>query len=139
MCGHLVKGRFSATGPYAIVRHPLYIGSLLIICGILFQLNDFMNWMVILPAFAVFHGAAIIYEERSLEKSFGRQWQLYRASVPALIPRLPDRSSASRTRGWSWRAYFNTCESTVTPLLLCMPLVIELLLEDFVFESILGL
>jgi protein-S-isoprenylcysteine O-methyltransferase Ste14/SAM-dependent methyltransferase len=135
--GHFEKRCLTTTGPYAIVRHPLYLGSLLVVVGVLFQLNDWFNWAVVLSLFAIFYGAAIIHEERSLEKKFGRQWRLYKAKTPAIIPSLRIRSLRNRTREWSWRAYFSTPEPIVTPMLLCLPLIIELI-EDLVFEGMLG-
>jgi protein-S-isoprenylcysteine O-methyltransferase Ste14/SAM-dependent methyltransferase len=136
--GHFIKGRLSAAGPYAIVRHPLHLGSLLITTGVLFQLGDWLNWLLVLFVFAVFHGAAVICEEKSSEKRFGRQWRSYRAKTPAIIPSLPDWSSLAQTGKWSWKAYLTTRESRLTPVLLTLPLLIELM-EDFLFEAILGM
>jgi len=136
--GHLVKGRLSTTGPYAMIRHPLYLGSLLVVVGILFQLNDWINWIVVLTIFTIFHGAAIIYEERSLEKKFGPRWHLYKAEVPAIIPSLRNWSFPMWTRGWSWRTYRLSSELWGTLSLLSLPWVIELVVEDFLFERMLG-
>ncbi len=137
--GHFTKGRLFTTGPYALVRHPLYLGSFLVVCGVLFQLNGWLfNWGVIIPSFVVFYGAAIIYEERSLEKKFGKQWQLYKAKTPAIIPSLQNWLLPRETFKWSWKTYLSTHEAKVTLILLSLPLLIELM-EDFVFESMLGI
>jgi len=136
--GYSAKRSLCTTGPYAIVRHPLYLGSLLVICGILLQLNDLMNWVVVLPLFTIFYGAAIIYEERLLEKKFARQWQLYKAKVPVIIPSLRNWSLTTQTRKWNWKVCLSTRESWITLVLLSLPLLIELIIEDFVFESLLG-
>jgi len=138
--GYFVKGRLYTTGPYAIVRHPLYLGSLLAVVGVLFQLNDWVNWVVVLPTFTIFHGAAIIYEERLLEKKFGLQWQLYKAKTPAIIPSPKNLEFLRQVRHhWNWRAYRLTGEGQITLLLLTLPWVIELVIEDFLFEGILGI
>lgn len=137
--GHIERGRLFTTGPYAIVRHPLLLGSLLIVCGILFQLNDWMNWVIVLPVFTIFYGAAIIYEERSLQKKFDKQWQLYKAKTPAIIPLLPNWSFLRPTHNWSWKVYLKTGEVWVTAVLLSLPLMIELIIGDFVFDDILGI
>jgi hypothetical protein len=134
--GHFVKGRLFTTGPYAIIRHPLYLGSLLIVLGVLFQLNDGMNWVIVLPVFALFHGAAAVYEERSMAKKFGIQWHLYKARTPAIIPSLSGCAPLGRLGKWSWKIYLGTPEVRATPWLLALPLLIELL-EEVVFESVL--
>jgi len=137
--GHFRKGRLVTTGPYALVRHPLYLGSLLVIAGVLFQLKDrFFNLGVIIPLVVVFYGASIIYEERSLEKRFGRQWQLYKGDVPCIFPSLRSWLLPRYNRKWSWKAYLKTGEIWITPLLISLPLLIELM-EDLVFERMLGI
>jgi len=137
--GQFVKGQLLTTGPYAIVRHPLYLGSLLVIAGMLVQLNDrLFNLGVMIPLVIVFYGAAIIYEERSLEKRFGRQWQLYKAKTPAIIPSLQNWPIRRYIGKWSWKAYLATGELRMTLALLSLPLLIEMM-EDFVFEGMLGI
>lgn len=136
--GHIERDSLVTTGPYVIVRHPLYMGSLLVVVGVLFQLNDWMNWVIVLPVFIIFHGAAIIYEERSLQSKFGKQWQLYKAKTPAIIPLLPNWLFLRQTHNWSWKVYLRTGEIWITALLLSLPFAIELIIEDLVFEGILG-
>lgn len=135
--GHIERDSLVTAGPYAILRHPLYMGSLLVVVGVLFQLNDWMNWVVVLPVFTIFHGAAIIYEERSLQKKFGKQWQLYKDKTPAIIPLLPNWSFLRQTHNWSWKVYLRTGEVWITVMLLSLPFAIELIIEDFLFEDIL--
>ncbi|MFQ6036688.1 MAG: phosphatase PAP2 family protein [Sedimentisphaerales bacterium] len=137
--GHFRRGRLITTGPYALLRHPLYLGSLLVIAGVLFQLNDWsFNGAVILPTFALFHGAAIIYEERALSKRFGREWETYRAKVPAVIPSLRNWPLPRPSVKWSWKVYLTTPEVKATLWLLTLPLWIEII-EDVVFEAMLGI
>ena len=98
--GHFEKGRLFTTGPYALVRHPLYVGSFLIVCGALFQLNDWLNWAIVIPLFAVSRGVAIAYEERALERRFSEEWRLYRAKVNAFVPSLRNYISKPKFHEW---------------------------------------
>ena len=135
---HLDKTGFSATGPYVIVRHPLYLALFLIIAGVLFQLNGWLNWLVVLTSFSIFYGAAIIHQEKSLQKRFGKKWQLYKAKVPALIPSIRRHLSLKDSDLWSWKTYSGALERKTSLIPLCLPLLIELM-ENFIFEHILGI
>lgn len=129
--GHFTKGTLFTGGPYAMIRHPLYLGSSLIMFGVLCVLNDWINWLVMVPMIIVFHGAAIIYEEESLAKRFGQAWHEYQRSVPAIVPALRWPVSTSGAR-WSWRVYRDTTEMVATILFWTLPLWLELL-EEMLF------
>ncbi len=134
--GHFVKGRLFNTGPYAIVRHPLYLGSLFVVLGVLFQLNDWLNWVVMITLFILFYGAAILFEERSLQKRFGQEWSLYRSKVPAFIPSFRNWPFKRQSDKWSWKVYLSTPELKTTLFFLVLPLLIEFI-ENVVFEDFL--
>jgi hypothetical protein len=111
---------------------------LLITTGALLQLNDLLNWLLVLSVFSIFYGAAIICDEKSLERRYSGRWRSYKAVTPAIIPLPPKWSSLKQAGKWSWKTYLTTRESRVTPVLLSVPLLIELM-EDFVFEAMLGM
>jgi protein-S-isoprenylcysteine O-methyltransferase Ste14 len=134
--GHFERGRLFTTGPYAIVRHPLYLGSMLIVAGVLFQLSDWTNWLVVWPVFAIFYGAAVLYEERSLANRFGEQWNDYCATVPAIVPSLTNYLSAVSFRKWNWRLFKNSGELVTSLMALSIPILIEVM-EEVVFEKML--
>lgn len=136
---HFDKTGFSTTGPYAIIRHPYYLGLFLIIAGVLFQLNGWLNWLVVLTSFSIFYGSAIACEEKSLQKRFGIRWKSYKADVPVIIPSVRRHLSLKRPRLWSWRAYSAIIEQKTSLVPLCLPLLIEVLMEDFIFEHIFGI
>ena len=136
--GHFERGHLFTSGPYALVRHPLYLGSLLVAVGVLFQLNNWLNWVVIMPLFAVFAGAAIIYEEWSLGKKFGEQWESYKAKTPAIIPSLRNLTFREHLPKWRWKTYLNTTEPVITLALLSLPFLIEFI-ENFVSEHMTGI
>lgn len=75
------------TGPYGVVRHPIYTGLLLAIMG---TATAFGEWRGLL-AFALLTISLVVklrMEERFMSETFGAQYARYRAEVPALIPFL---------------------------------------------------
>lgn len=90
--GYLHKNdALTVAGPYAFVRHPLYLGTLLIATG--FALMAWRLWAsalygIFLVAFAVYY---LPYKNRiesaRLEAAYGDSFRRYAAAVPALVPR----------------------------------------------------
>lgn len=96
--GTIKKSKELATeGPYALVRHPLYLGSFLIAGGFAVALTcpdeRFLTvsyWTLLCFYFATSYTATIIREEKMLQERFHAQWDAYKRLVPALIPyRIP--------------------------------------------------
>lgn len=91
---HLVVG-----GLYRYVRNPMYVAVLAVIVGQALLLGR----LVLLPyALSVFLAVAAFvrwYEEPTLAKQFGDEYERYRAAVPAWWPRLrpwrPDQEPSS--------------------------------------------
>ena len=83
----LVEGhKLVKTGPYNLVRHPIYTAMLgmLIATGIVLS-----HWMVLLPAIVVFLIGTYIrtrFEERLLSDAFGGEFSEWKRKVPGLIP-----------------------------------------------------
>ena len=72
-------------GPFAIIRHPMYLGVLLTALGALFI---FRTWAIILflPMSLVVLNRAN-REEKLLEAEFGDVWKNYASAVPKWIPK----------------------------------------------------
>jgi protein-S-isoprenylcysteine O-methyltransferase Ste14 len=91
--GHLVKNHeLTVTGPYAYVRHPLYVGTILIATGFAVAVG---GWLSLLMLVLIWPWFALHYfprkersESRRLEELYGDRFARYRAAVPALWPRL---------------------------------------------------
>jgi len=78
--------RLVTTGPYAYVRHPIYVSLLLYMIAIGFAVTA---PIVLAPALVVyFVGVAIRIraEESLLRERFGAAFEDYRRRVPAIIP-----------------------------------------------------
>lgn len=101
--GMIEKNRQLATGgPYRYVRHPLYVGNILVLAA--FVLASGRWWTVPLAVgFLLFYyPPAIEYEERKLRRIFGVEWDTYARARNRLLPSLA--AALPRDPGsWSWR------------------------------------
>jgi protein-S-isoprenylcysteine O-methyltransferase Ste14 len=79
--------RLVTSGPYAVVRHPIYLGIIDFIIGTALYLNDVALFVAGL-LFVIYFGAQIRVEERLFERHFGSVWRDYRARTPGLFPGL---------------------------------------------------
>ena len=99
-CGHLVKTKeLIISGPYAYVRHPLYLGTYLI--GFGFSLAAGMWWFLVLfqAAFLLYYyPRKEIIESSRLAAHYGEEYLVYMKSVPALLPSL----KAYKKSGLKW-------------------------------------
>ncbi|MGQ0550273.1 MAG: methyltransferase family protein [Armatimonadota bacterium] len=76
------------TGPYAVVRHPQYLGIFMGLTG--FSLLGARPIAVVAWVTAVCtYLALMIYEEGENERHFGAQYRAYRERVPFIIPFFP--------------------------------------------------
>jgi len=73
---------FRATGLLAYVRHPLYLGCILFLAGLV---RDPLSLQTALFATAYFL-VGLHFEERALLRRLGPAYTTYRACVPALLP-----------------------------------------------------
>jgi protein-S-isoprenylcysteine O-methyltransferase Ste14 len=79
--------RLITAGPYAVVRHPIYLGIIDFLLGSALFWND-VALLAVGLLFIVYFKAQIRAEERMLARHFGEAWTEYRARTPGLFPRL---------------------------------------------------
>lgn len=75
------------TGPYAHLRHPLYVGSFFLGLGVMIGGGRLLFVVLYVPSFLWLYRRTIQAEERLLERLFGEAYRVYRARVPAVLPR----------------------------------------------------
>lgn len=94
-------GRLITAGPYAHVRHPLYLGTFLIAAGFSYAMGNLWLGLAAIACFAIVYRPKIAEEEELLEQECGREYSAYRSAVPPLLPRW---SPYARREGrWSWK------------------------------------
>ena len=77
--GHLEKGReVTRSGPYRLLRHPLYAGSMVIACGVAIASRGAAPALVAGLYMGLTIGSAIHVEESHLRQAFGTTYDEYR-------------------------------------------------------------
>jgi len=74
------------SGPYRLIRHPIYSGLLLAMAGTV--LVDGRAWVVLLALLAVYFGLSARLEERTMAREFPDAYAGYRARTKMLVPYL---------------------------------------------------
>lgn len=77
-----VRGGLQTSGPYSWVRHPLYLGWIIVVFGTAHMTGDRLAFAVITTAYLI---AAVPWEERSLVNSFGDAYREYQRRVRSRI------------------------------------------------------
>jgi len=105
--GFVLKNQVLATvGPYGWVRHPLYVGNILIGVGFCVASGLWWSWPVFLAVMLYFYPHTIRYEDAKLRRLFGEPWDHWAARTRALLPSLRPYSREGAPGGpseWSLR------------------------------------
>ena len=86
--------RLAVYGPYARIRHPQYVGFVLIMLGFLVQWPTLLT-LAMFPALSAMYWRLARKEERESLRTFGDIYRRYMAAVPPFIPQLSHLSERS--------------------------------------------
>jgi protein-S-isoprenylcysteine O-methyltransferase Ste14 len=75
-------------GPYSVVRHPLYVSSLMLGLGLSALSQNPIVLAIVLVYFTLQYRTTIIHEESVLTALFGETYNLYKRVTPCFIPRF---------------------------------------------------
>jgi protein-S-isoprenylcysteine O-methyltransferase Ste14 len=100
--GYVMKNEVLATvGPYAFVRHPLYVGNLLICAGFCSASGLWWSAPAAIVMLLLFYPETIRYEDQKLRRLFPDQWDRWAAGTRALLPRLTPYPGSGEAVPWS--------------------------------------
>lgn len=105
--GHVEKNiRLAQSGPYAYVRNPLYVGTLLVAAGFAIASRQWALAVLFAVVFLLIYLPAIELEEQHLRELFP-DFAAYAQRVPALWPTL---SPIKRPERFRWELYVRNRE-----------------------------
>jgi hypothetical protein len=95
--GHIRKNaQLAISGPYAFTRNPLYLGSFLLGLGFTVASGRVVLALLFAALFLGIYFPVMRVEASTLTDLFGKDYEVYKRSVPLFFPRLtPFRQSES--------------------------------------------
>ncbi|GAV20296.1 hypothetical protein MMIC_P1261 [Mariprofundus micogutta] len=86
--GHIHKmAEVTQTGPYAMCRHPLYLGHLIIASGFCIVGDSMLAFIIVTISFFIVYMPTWKNEEKYLTEQFGDTYSDFMKATPALLPR----------------------------------------------------
>jgi uncharacterized membrane protein len=130
--GHLGKPTDLVTaGPYGYLRHPLYLGTFLMIVGLSLVTGRPETVTVLTVSFIVFYVYKVRLEESRLERRLGGIFRRYREMVPALTACYP-QYALKDGKGFYWAKLLERREYHSLIILLAVFLMIHV--NEYVWE-----
>jgi protein-S-isoprenylcysteine O-methyltransferase Ste14 len=80
---------FVVSGPYRLVRNPMYVGAAAVILGAGFMLSSPALVGLTVAFLLIMHLFVILHEEPTLAAKFGAGYEQYRSSVHRWLIRKP--------------------------------------------------
>ena len=90
--------RLARTGAYARIRHPQYVGFVVILFGFLLQWPTLLT-LAMFPVLVAMYGYLARREEAEMLARFGDEYAAYAAKTPRFIPRLGQSGPAATLPG----------------------------------------
>jgi protein-S-isoprenylcysteine O-methyltransferase Ste14 len=76
------------TGLYKLIRHPGYLGQLMIFIGISISLSNWLSVLAMMIPVAIGYGYRIDVEERFMLEQFGKNYSDYQKRTKRIIPMI---------------------------------------------------
>lgn len=82
--------RLATTGAYARIRHPQYVGFVLIMLGFLLQWPTLLT-LAMFPVMVLMYARLATSEETDMRAKFGPEYAAYAAETPPFLPNFSSR------------------------------------------------
>ena len=91
------RHELATTGPYGYVRHPQYVGFILVMLGFLVQWPTLLT-LAMFPILVIMYVRLAHQEEQEVRTEFGQVYDRYAARTPAWFPRLGGTAKTGPSR-----------------------------------------
>ncbi|MDC7710758.1 methyltransferase family protein [Vogesella indigofera] len=81
------RHELATSGPYARIRHPQYVGFVVIMFGFLLQWPTLLT-LLMFPILVWIYARLALHEEADMQAQFGERYASYRQHTPAFIPAM---------------------------------------------------
>ena len=108
-------------GMYSVMRHPLYLGNLLITLGAVSMIEVWWLGVVVALVFSLYYERIIVAEEAFLEARFGDRFREWAGRTPAFVP-APQRWRTPR-RPFSVRKVVANESATLAQIVVAVTLI----------------
>jgi hypothetical protein len=97
-----IADHLNQTGPYSVVRHPLYVGNIVMTLGIVMLLRSPLAAICALLVYLWLYERIIAAEEGFLAEKYGNQYEEWAARTPFLIPNFAKWVRSDRKFSWKY-------------------------------------
>ena len=91
------RHELATAGPYGYVRHPQYVGFILVMLGFLVQWPTLLT-LAMFPILVIMYVRLAHQEEQEVRTEFGQVYDRYAARTPAWFPRLGGTAKTGPSR-----------------------------------------
>jgi protein-S-isoprenylcysteine O-methyltransferase Ste14 len=96
------NSELTTSGPYRLIRNPLYAGSFLMIFGFCALVGYSVFFLLVLGPLLAIYVVKVRQEERLLASRYADKWDEYARTTPRFVPRLARVSLAAEWRFSQW-------------------------------------
>jgi protein-S-isoprenylcysteine O-methyltransferase Ste14 len=90
----------NTSGPYSVVRHPLYLGNTLVALGLACLPGVWYLPVIVVLASLLYHERIAAREERFLEERFGDDFRRWAERVPGIVPTFAHYTPPAASFRW---------------------------------------
>ena len=124
------------TGPYALTRNPMYLGSFLLGTGFVLSVWPWFNVLIFVWAFYLRFNVQMVKEEKQLGKFFGKSYEDYFRRVPRIFPRWEQLKKMKFKEVLPLDEIWSTKERTGLFLWPLLVVSLEVFREKIVFHTV---
>jgi protein-S-isoprenylcysteine O-methyltransferase Ste14 len=103
--GKVYAEELVTTGIFNHCRNPLYVGNILMLCGVGVLSNSLLYVAVFIPFFLFVYQAIVLAEENFLRGKFGEKYNHYTQSVNRWVPNLRGIGQTFNSMHFRWRRW----------------------------------